>query len=105
MAKLLNIIFAFLLTFFLGVFQAMFFLGNDETYQRMLETLPTSFIQHALGGIVLGALGSLFLVTINYLALKVIRSKSPAGLKTLFWWTFLSTTAASIIGTIIFFSQ
>jgi hypothetical protein len=102
--KGLNIILIVALTAFVGLVSAIFFIGSDETYARLLQTLPSSFARRALGGICVGIIGATFILLINWIIIKITPSTKRISLKKLFWGTVVITTVASIIGTVIFFS-
>jgi hypothetical protein len=102
--KSLNIILISALTLFVGFVSAMFFIGSNETYSRLLKTLPSSFARRALGGICVGVIGAVLILLINYLFIKINPSTKSMSLKKLFGGTVTITAVASIIGTAIFFS-
>jgi hypothetical protein len=103
--KGLNIILIVALTGFVGLESALFFIGSDVTYARLLQTLPSSFARRALGGICVGLVGAGLILLINYLIIRLSQTTTRMNLKKLFCRTVVITTVASIIGTAFFFSH
>ncbi len=100
-----NIILIVALTGFVGIFSAIFFIGSDETYARLLQTLPSSFARRALGGICVGLIGAALIFLINYFLTKINPAAKTITYRKLFWGIVLITSVASIIGTAVFFSN
>lgn len=101
----LNIILIVALTGFVGIISAIYFIGSDVTYGRLLQTLPSSFARRALGGIFVGLIGAALILLINYLLSKIKPETKTISYRILFWGTVLITSIASIVGTAIFFSN
>lgn len=99
--NLILIVFSFTLT---GLFTSFFFIGSEFTYERQLQDLPNYFIRRLLGGISVGLLCCGILVLLNFILNKTLKDDKVKLVK-LFLFTLLTTSIASIIGTIVFFSH
>ena len=86
----------------IGFLISFFFLGSQLTYERQLEDLPNYFIRRFLAGIILGLILSVLILLINILLNKILND-SGFKLFKLFLISFISTSIASLIGSIIFF--
>lgn len=100
--KTINVLLIASLTVFVGVVSAIFFIGSDETYARLLEAVPSSFARRFAGGVCVGLFGAIIIVLLNYLILRVFSNKTQIRLTRLFWITLLLASIASLAGTIIF---
>jgi hypothetical protein len=103
--KTFNILFIISTGFAVAFLCAYFFLGGEETYQRLLEDQPISFLKRMLGGIIIGLIAAIAIVTINYIIRRVTKLEKAISLRKLFWLTVTISGGASIIGTAIFFSH
>jgi MFS family permease len=87
-----------------GIIISFFFLGSPETYERQLADLPIYFIKRLLGGILLGLILAGLIVLINFLLDKILNDNRIKKGK-IFLITAITTSIASLIGTIIFFNH
>jgi hypothetical protein len=84
---------------------AFFFIGSEETYERLLLDLPLNFMKRTSVGIVLGLLGGVIIVLGNLLLDRGQKNNRKQRLIKVGLATFLLSVIASLIGTTVFFSN
>jgi hypothetical protein len=105
LVKTINVLLISALTILVGCLSAVFYIGNEHSYARLLQSLPSSFIRRFTGGVCVGLVGAMIIILINYLILKASSHKTAISLRNPFLLIVLFTSIASLIGTIVFFSH
>jgi hypothetical protein len=86
------------------VFFSFFWIGSYQQKMQLIAELPSSFITHAIGASVIGSIGIVILLLVNFLHDKIVHKKvNVASLKRLAIVSFLRIIAVAIFGTALFF--
>jgi hypothetical protein len=101
--KLFNIIMIGCLLAVIFLVTAFFFIGSQETFQRLLLDLPTNFLKRMTFGVVIGLLGSVVITLGNLILGRNQISNRKRRLVRIALLTLLLSIIASILGTTIFF--
>ena len=103
--NIFNFICLIFFTVLISVVTAIFYLGNEESYNALKRALPFTFFKRMLLGIMLGAILSLLLLIINWTYNRIFGgNKGAVNIKRLSLKLVISTLASSFVGSIIFFS-
>ncbi|MBF0694635.1 MAG: hypothetical protein IR153_06220 [Flavobacterium sp.] len=90
-----------LLAVAIAILSAIFYIGSEISYQRLLDDLGLSFIRRFIGFAIIGIFGLSLLAGINFFANIFMTQK--LNIKKLFLTGVLIVSLASFFGTIIFF--
>lgn len=100
--KIFNSLYLIVLAVFIFLLSSFLWIGSNETAQKLKESIFASYFMRFLGFLIIGFIGILFLILINWIG-NLIKTSNKIDLKSLFLKGLIYVLISSFIGVLLFF--